>query len=200
MGTVTGSTASADEQITGIYNSDPAQGVWLLLRAHAGRVRKVLARKYGYALDDDHLDAAVYDAAQKALAHYNQQRGSLGGWFLFLADRQAINVLRGEEPHRSNTVPLGQLDHADGRSCAPLDQLAAAELASAVKQIMDRDLSELERAVIQADIDAAGASSVKLLAKLLDTSHWSIYAARARGRAKLLEALTPKFLAPRNEP
>jgi DNA-directed RNA polymerase specialized sigma24 family protein len=170
----------------------------MLLRAHAGRVRKVLARRYAYVLDDDHLDAAVADAAQKALARHKSERGSLGGWFLFLADRQAVNILRGEEPHRSNTVPLGEAEYIDRRSEAPSDLAAAAELAAAVQEAIATQLSDLERAVIQADLDAAGAASVELLAKSLGTTNWSIYAARARGRAKLEAALTPRFLAPRN--
>ena len=191
MRTATIVSAAADEQIVRAYAADAAQGVRLLLRAHGGRVRKVLSRRYAYVLDEDHLDAAVYDAAQKALSRHDGTRGSLGGWFLFLADRQAVNFLRAEEPHRTHTVPLGENEFADQRCCGPHDQAATAELAAAVAEVMKIELSELERGVIQADIDADGAASVQKLAQHFDTTNWSIYAARARGRAKLLAALTP---------
>ena len=192
-------TPPADDEIVGAYCADPGQGVWLLLRAHAGRVRKVLSRRYNYVLDEDQIDSAIYDAAQKALSHHDSQRGSLGGWFLFLADRQAVNYLRREEPHRSHTEPLGHRDFCNKHETTPTESLLAAELAAAIQAAMQRELSELERTVLQADLDADGAADAKVLAQSLGNTSWSIYAARARGRAKLLAALTPKYLPPQTE-
>ncbi|HVW39138.1 MAG TPA: hypothetical protein VHB99_17605, partial [Pirellulales bacterium] len=78
----------------------------------------------------------------------------------------------------------------EGSSCrdersSPCDHLLRLEFQSAVNQAMSQ-LSELERAVIEADIDAGKQARAGSLARRLRTTEHSIYAARARARRKLL--------------
>jgi DNA-directed RNA polymerase specialized sigma24 family protein len=182
-----------DNQIVRAFADNPQEGVWQLLAAHGGRARLALRRRYAATLDEHQMEVALYDGALKALRTFDPARRSLGGWFLFLADREAINQLRGELPHRRRTVPLGERDFVDHRKL-PEEQFAAAETVDLLRETIQGRLTELERAVILADLDVGGMANAARLAQNLNTTRYSIYAARTRARAKLHQALAPVFL------
>ena len=158
-----------------------------LLAAHGGRVRAALRKRYPSVRDEHALLDAIHDAARGVFQAYDAAKGcSLGGWFLFIAARRLCDLLRAERQRRKRTVPLERSACSDERS-SPSDHLVRLEFHSTVDRAMSQ-LSELERAVIEADIDAGKQARAGALARRLRTTEHSIYAARARARRKLLQS------------
>ncbi|MBX3415332.1 MAG: sigma-70 family RNA polymerase sigma factor [Pirellulales bacterium] len=185
--TATVATESGDAELLRRFRSDRNDGIRGLLARHGGRVRTILRRRYRPTLDTQLTDAALYAAAGRALERFDPRRSQLGPWLLFLADREAVNLLRGERRHRERRVEWNELEPADGQP-SPEQLVADAELADVLRDAMTRLLTELERRVIEADLDAADTASATQLAEALETSEQSIYAARGRARAKLLQS------------
>ncbi len=158
-----------------------------LLDEHGGRVRAALRKRFPAVRDDHVFLEAIHDAARSVFKAYDPAKGcSLGGWFLFIAGRRLCDLLRGERLRLRKTVPLHRGLAHDER-CSPERGVIGDEIREAVNQAMSR-LSDLERAVIEADIDAGKQARAGGLARRLQTTEQSIYAARARARKKLLES------------
>jgi DNA-directed RNA polymerase specialized sigma24 family protein len=123
----------------------------------------------------------------KLAPSYDAARGkSLGGWLLFLADREAINILRRE----ARTAPRsggGELEELAAER-PPEGDLLSAEFAETVVSALGQ-LSDLEREVISADIEEGKSVSAAVLAGRLKTAASSVYSARARARRKLARLL-----------
>lgn len=185
--TATVPTEPGDVELLRTFRHDRNDGIRGLLAQHGGRVRTILRRRYRPLLDENLVDAALYYAAQRALERFDPRRSELGPWFLFVADREAVSLLRGERRHREHRVDWTDFELAE-RHPSPDEQAADAELADAVREALVRLLTDLERRVIEADLDAAGNASAALLAEAFDTSEQSIYAARGRARAKLMQS------------
>ena len=75
-----------------LCESDP-QAVELLLQCHGDRVRGYLHRRFP-SLDAAETYDILVDAILKLMETFDPQRGSPGGWLVFLAHRAAIDVLR----------------------------------------------------------------------------------------------------------
>lgn len=158
-----------------------------LLDEHGGRARAALRRRFPAVHDEHLLLEAIHDAARSVFKAYDPARGcSLGGWLLFIAGRRLCDLLRGERLRMRKTVPLRRGAAYNDR-CSPEQGVLGEEFQSAVHRAMSQ-LSELERAVIEADIDAGKQARAGILARRLRTTEQSIYAARARARKKLLES------------
>jgi RNA polymerase sigma factor (sigma-70 family) len=163
------------------------EAVRQLLKQHGGQVRAALRRRFPSIHDDHILLQALHDAIGTVLTDYDPAKGaSLGAWFLFIASRRVCDALRGQRARRLKTLPLIHGDCRDRRP-SPTSGLISEEFRAAVRQAMEQ-LSELERAVIEADIDAGKQAAADALAGRLKTTEQSIYAARARARRKLLES------------
>jgi DNA-directed RNA polymerase specialized sigma24 family protein len=177
-----------DRQILSLWAGGlQEEGMRRLLEAHGGRVRAALRRRYPSVRDEHVLLEAINDAAGSVFRAYDASKGcSLGGWFLFIAGRRVCDLLRGERQRRKKTVPLDRGLCQDDRS-SPSRALISQEFQSAVDQALSQ-LSGLERAVIEADIDAGKQARAGVLARRLQTTEHSIYAARARARRKMLES------------
>ena len=183
-----------DQTIARLLRQQRDAGLRLLLEKYGGRVKGFLRRKYPAVVDEHHFDEALSDAALKLAATFEPAKSTLGGWFLFLADRQTINILRRGRRGRIDTIPLGTRDVTDHRP-TPQRQLHSEQCVAEVHQAMNQ-LSQLERAVIEADLDTGGKADAGRLARALGTTASSVYAARARARAKLLECLPPELSIP----
>lgn len=190
-------TAATAEQLEAASEDREILGLWAggrfddamrrLLAAHGGRVRAALRKRYPSVRDEHALLDAMHDAARHVFQAYDAAKGcSLGGWFLFIAARRLCDLLRSDRQRRKKTVPLERSACYDDRS-SPSANLLRLEFHSAVNQAMSQ-LSELERAVIEADIDAGKQARAGSLARRLRTTEHSIYAARARARRKLLDS------------
>lgn len=172
---------------------DCGESVRLLWEWYGGRVRSALRRRFPSVRDEHVLAQAMNDAARTLLDIYRPDKGaSLSGWFLFVAARRVCDSLRGERQHRLRSLPLAA-GHLDDRHPTPAGALAGQEFRLQVQTALGR-LSPLERAVIEADIDAGKQAGAAELALRLETTEQSIYAARARARRKLERWLSPATL------
>lgn len=163
---------------------DRAESVRLLWQWYGGRVRAALRRRFPSVRDEHLLSQAMNDAARTLLEIYRPDKGaSLSGWFLFVAARRVYDSLRGERQYRLRSLPL-TAGHLDDRHPTPAGALAGEEFRQQVQEALAR-LSPLERAVIEADIDAGKQAGAAKLARRLETTEQSVYAARARARRKL---------------
>jgi DNA-directed RNA polymerase specialized sigma24 family protein len=171
---------------------DRAESVRLLWQWYGGRVRAALRRRFPSLRDEHVLSQAMNDAARTLLEIYRPEKGaSLSGWFLFVAARRVCDTLRGERQRTLRSLPL-TAGHYDDRHPTPAGAMASEEFRLQVQAALER-LSPLERAVIEADIDAGKQAGAAQLARRLDSTEQSIYAARARARRKLQRWLAPVF-------
>lgn len=170
-----------------LCESDP-QAVELLLQCHGDRVRGYLHRRFP-SLDAAETHDILVDAILKLIETFDPQRGSPGGWLVFLAHRAAIDVLRSG---RTRGMPQGNLAEVSSpeSSETPLDHLVYQERLQEVRAAF-ASLSDLERAIIEADLDAGEPACAERLAARFDTTEGSIYSARRRARKKLLARLKP---------
>jgi RNA polymerase sigma factor (sigma-70 family) len=176
-----------DEIVRAYRDGRKSEAARRLLERHGGKVRAALRRRFPSIHDDHILMQALNDAVRTVLADYDPAKGaSLGGWFLLIAGRRACDVLRGERKRLGRTLPLLHGDCYDPRP-APAGRLLSDEFRAIVRSAL-KQLSELERAVIEADIDAGKQAAANVLARTLKTTEQSIYAARARARRKLQES------------
>lgn len=180
--------ASADRLILGLWAAGQRdESMRRLLAAHGGRVRAALGKRFPGVRDEHLLLEAIHDAARSVFQAYDAAKGcSLGGWFLFIAGRRLCDLLRAERLRRKKTAPLEHSPCRDDRS-SPSEHVLRLEFHAAVDQALAQ-LSELERAVIEADIEAGKQARADRLARRLETTEHSIYAARARARRKLLRS------------
>lgn len=166
------------------------ESVRLLLERYGGGVRAALRRRFPSVRDEHLLLQGMHDAARGLLDVYQPSKGtSLGGWFLFVAARRVSDILRGERQYRLRMLPLTGHEWSDHHA-TPAGELASEEFRQRVAEALEL-LSPLERAVIEADIDAGKQACAARLSKQLKTTEQSVYAARARARRKLLRRLSP---------
>lgn len=179
---------SEDSQILALWSCGRREeSLRLLLSEHGGKVRAALRRRFPSVRDEHAILEAINDAARSVFKAYDPAKGcSLGGWFLFIAGRRLCDLVRGERLRLEKSAPLDRSLANDERS-SPENRLMGEEFRAAVNRAISQ-LSGLERAVIEADIDAGKQARAGSLARRLKTTEQSIYAARARARRKLLES------------
>lgn len=184
----TDSGGMSDESIANHLVNGREEGYRQLFAKHGGRVGAHLERRYRY-LHDDYIHQAMADAARKTARTYTGSRGPLGPWFMRLADQAVIVILRGEPDYEGLVSDTNIPD----RRQTPQEELISAETIAEVLEEVDK-LPDLQRSIIQADIDARRPVPAKVLAKSLGTTPKSIYEARRRAREKLRHCLSPEFL------
>ncbi len=175
-----------DSRLVQLIKEGDDLAVGLVLQLHAGRVQGYLRRRFP-SFDDQDLHDVMVDSVLRLVRTFDPERGALGPWLLLLAHQAAVDLLRSGVAHRS-TVALGaEHDVIDG-SLGPDIQLLQSERLQEVRQALN-GLSRLERAVIEADLDAGETADAKTLARQYETTEGSIYAARQRARKKLITLL-----------
>jgi RNA polymerase sigma-70 factor (ECF subfamily) len=172
----------------------------LLLERHGGRVRQVLRKRYQGVLDESEVDQVVLDAAfaiWRNASKFERSRGGLGGWFMSIALRAAVDILRGE--HRDRYHELGfdpayvPLSWGGGTTTTSGRQ---GQLIVALNEAIAR-LPRLQREVIRADLAADGQADSSRLARRLGSTEGSVYAARSKAHAALYTMLSEKGHAAR---
>src|SRR5690349_12328114 len=80
-----------------------------LLVLYGGKVKNFLRKRYGESLQEHERDEALNTALIKVWRHARSidlRRGSLGGWFLRIAQRCAIDILNRELGQREDLLAL----------------------------------------------------------------------------------------------
>ena len=172
----------SDTELVQLIRDDPQQGFTVLLQQHGGRVHGDLRRRFP-SLEPAELQDAVTDAMLRLADTFEVHRGPLSAWLLLLAHQQAVRRLRAQ-----GSAPVG------GACGDGLEWVAAWDDPSAGLETVERlqdvyrvvaSLPDLERAVLEADLAAGHTAAAGGLARDLDTTEGSIYAARRRGRRKV---------------
>ncbi len=169
-----------DAELASLLCSDPEAGFSLLLQRFGARINGYLKGHFP-SLDDAQREDVLTDAMLGVARSFDASRGSLAAWLLLLAHQQAVRRLRDAHAQLGVAEPLwsdvsgGEDPQAVLETTERLQQLRAA-LAS---------LPGLERAVLEADMEAGRPERAEQLARQLETTEASIYAARRRGRVKL---------------
>jgi RNA polymerase sigma factor (sigma-70 family) len=175
---------ASEQQIAQWIREDPQRGFTALLQHFGGRVKGYLRRRFP-SLSADDIHDALSDAMLSLAATFDPSRGTLAAWFLFLAHQHAVATLRSGRARRVMQQLDGDSDPVDQQPSV-MAQLLDQERRQEVREVLE-SLSELERGVIQADLDAARAVPADELSVRLKTTVGSVYSARRRARRKLLE-------------
>jgi RNA polymerase sigma factor (sigma-70 family) len=180
-----------DSQLVQLIREGDDLAVRLVLQLHGGRIQGYLRKRFP-SFDDQHVHDVLVDAVLRLVATFDPDRGAVGPWLLLLAHRAAVDLLRGGAAQWSTVTLDHQFDVAEGGP-SPESQLIDDEQQQLVRQSL-QELSRLERAVIEADLDAGTTADAGQLARQHDTSEGSIYAARRRARTKLWKRLKQSLI------
>lgn len=178
-----GNDPQNDLQIVQQMRQGNPQGFAQLLERYGGRVAAYLHKTFP-TFDEHDVQDALADAVLKVAHSFDSRRGSLPGWLLFLARREAVARLR-SAGGKATVESLAATDEPVSPQRSPLDDLLEAERWAEVEEVLS-GLSVLEQAVVEADLDEGGTASADELAGRLRTTPGSVYAARRRARRKLL--------------
>jgi RNA polymerase sigma factor (sigma-70 family) len=164
---------------------------------HGPRVRAHLKKKFPQ-IADEAWQAALIRLMQKANL-YDPAQGSLGPWFLRLAHRCAISILRAEKKYSADQILPDTARDMRRLEVKPLSAKQRRHLEARALQIREavNTLPPKDRRVIEADLAhwlgqtlPSESAPAEKLAMQWGVSANSIYQARNRARARLREELT----------
>ncbi len=155
----------------------------------------LLRNRFGYVLPDPDLEAVLNEATFKvfrSIRMFDPSEGSLGAWYWRIAANTARDLLRGQVP-RANTDARPDPYWHD-RAPASLEDDEAPALPRTLKDLHAAiaKLPDLQRKVIQADLDSGELADAKWLARRYSTTEASIYMSRSKGRQNLRLAMIAK--------
>ncbi len=177
-----------DREIIRLMCAQNEDGAYLLLKRYGAQVKRSLANRYQGILQEQEIDQALNDAAFNAwrfAVRFQNEKGSLGGWFLRIAQNMAKNILRDKDDGRVGPLdfdPAFEFDEA-----VPLSD-EGRKVLDALEQAIEQ-LPPLQNAIINADLAADGVADAKRLAQAYDTSVGSILVSRYKARRRLAEIL-----------
>jgi RNA polymerase sigma factor (sigma-70 family) len=185
-------TSVNDSEVVAKLRTGQEDGVRQLLRDYGPKVMWLLRKRFGYLLPEPDIEAVLNDATFKvfkSIRMFDPAEGSLGGWYWRIAVNTARDLLRDQmahvrlslrsEPHWQDRPPAGLADDESPGLARTLKDLHAA---------IDR-LPDLQRKVIQADLDSGDLADAKWLARKFGTTEASIYMSRSKGRESLRLAM-----------
>ncbi|OAI41697.1 hypothetical protein AYO40_02575 [Planctomycetaceae bacterium SCGC AG-212-D15] len=175
-------TADDEELALRLMDGDQ-EALRTLIARFGGKVRNILRRRYGDVLQEQEIDSVLNNALFKVWRHARSidlKRGSLGGWFLRIAQRCAFDLLSGELAHREKVLSL---DPESDPVADCDDDGDDEEDARTRKRLKDLDdvidaLPPLQKAIIKADMAAGSQADNGRLAARHGTSRNSIYVSR----------------------
>lgn len=134
-----------------------------VLDLHAAKVKSILKRRYRETVQDLEFTAAINAAALamwKAAARFDSRKGSLGGWFLTIAERKVLDIIDKGQIDREHFVqpaehfdppdPLAE-EATDQENTLPTDRKHLQRLKQ-VRWFAENKLVGLQRAIVLADL------------------------------------------------
>jgi RNA polymerase sigma factor (sigma-70 family) len=182
------SSSHADEEALAIRMMDKEEeALSEVLGLYGAMVKGWLIKRFSSDLQPAEIDEAFNVAIFNLwrFAHkFDKSKGSLGGWFLRIAQRAALSVLRREKEHQAKHLeydpaydPAGEcLDSSED----PSPDKQTKKRLKDLNEVIDA-LPPLQRAIKRADIAAGGTADAGRLAEIHGTSNNSIYVSRAKG-------------------
>jgi RNA polymerase sigma factor (sigma-70 family) len=188
---------ATDAEIAILMMERDEEGLRLLFRKHGPKVKGWLKQRYRHVLAELETDEALNVAAYKcwkSADSYDERRGSLGGWFLRIAQNAAIDILRQETRQRLKSIEYDPGDDSAGSESGEPDTPDGGPKDSPLREdfrAVVEELPALQKAIIKADLAANGVASAGRLAEIHGTSLNSIYVSRNKAR----DAIKRKMMA-----
>lgn len=201
-------TTARDHETVRLLRERHPDGMRMLVEDHRASVQALLRQRFERFLPLHEIDAALAAALVRIWeAPFAHTTGTLRAW-LFVAARDCAlgSVKRRQRALRRATVHemAGLLD---ALGATPHERQRLRRIADVYDALTQ--LPPLQRAVLQADLDALGSEAPQVLARRLGVSTPTILRARHRGRAALATRLrslghytsgTPAVLLPTPSP
>ena len=167
-------------------------GLRLLLRNHGGKVKGWMRKHYAAVLTEQEREGALNQATFNVWQHahsYDDQKATLGAWFLRIAQNAAIDIIRQEERNRHSAFLCepaydpyeGNIDGGTGPGNGQQRLLTD----------LDAEIHELpphQQRIIRADLAAAGGTADSgRLSELfgIPKTHVFVYRSKARRRLRV---------------
>lgn len=170
--------------------------------AHGPRVQGYLQEHFPAIADDAWQEALI--RLMRKIDRYDAQQGPLGPWFLRLAQRCALSIIRAESKHHAEEVPEGLSQDKRVVEIKPPSSQRRKEMEQRNRQIREliAALPPKERRVIEADLahwqgrtlPSETAPAEALALRWGDTNANAIHQARSRARGKLRVVLESRGL------
>lgn len=181
-----GDTGNRDAATLLRLRAQDPDGLRHLLEDHGGAVLQGLGKAFGHFLTGTEVEEA-FGAAMVRIWEtphvYAPGLGSLRAWMFVVARNCALSLVRSQRRRRRD-VPLEQIEELLPRLAPNQAEQARLCLLADLQGCLG-ELSPLQRAVLQADLDANGAATTDQLVERLGVSARSIYVARHLGRIAL---------------
>jgi DNA-directed RNA polymerase specialized sigma24 family protein len=143
-----------------------------LLARHAPKVTGDLRRRFRHQLQHPDINEAVNRAALKLWKNAGSFDGAqpFGPWFLTIAHRAALDILKGERRRPTCALEFDPQDHDTDDADDELDRSPrTAWFVEQLERIIDYELKGFEQVVAQADLAAGGPGAADT--QLLMTQH-----------------------------
>jgi DNA-directed RNA polymerase specialized sigma24 family protein len=166
-----------------------------LVARHATKVTGDLRWRFRHELQDIDIDEAVNRAAIKLwknAVRFNRAK-PFGPWFLTIAHRAALDILRGEARQQTCELtfdpPAQDSDDVDG---APELSPKMTWYVEQLEQIIDHELKGFEQALARADLAAGGRADTELLMKRHKKTKNVVQATRSKVWKKIREMINER--------
>lgn len=154
-----------------------------LIQRHAPRVTGDLRRRFRHQLQHPEIDEAVNMAALKVWnnAHRFDKAKPFGPWFLTIAHRAALDILRGEESRPTCQLEFDPQDH----DLEDLDEVPDRSprvkwYVAQLEQIIDHELRGFEQALAREDLAAGERADTERLMKKYNKTKGVVQTTRSK--------------------
>jgi RNA polymerase sigma factor (sigma-70 family) len=174
-----------DYQVGCLIADKNEAGLHELIARSGGRTEGYLRTHFGLTQED--AEEAFQDGLVRVWKYFEPSRGkSVSAYFVLCADSAAKDILRRHD-YPTDAISLSAISNPPFRSSGPTVE-SQVDLKHAIGTALDQ-LTERERDIIQADLNAGGKASNKDLARTFDLTSSAITRARSSAHAKLRRIL-----------
>lgn len=165
-----------------------------LLERHAPKVTGDLRHRFRDQLQHPDIDEAVNRAAMKLWRNAHRFDGTqpFGPWFLRIAQRAALDILKGEQRKPTRELEFDPVDpEPDHLDDEPETSSRTAWYIEQLERIIDYDLKGFEQVVARADLAAGGlgAADTQLLMRKYKKTKNVVQVTRSKVWKKIRKAI-----------
>lgn len=166
-----------------------------LLTRYGPKVTGYLRKKFKDQLKHPEIDQAVIDAAQRLWSSaktFKIAKGKFGNWFLTIAHREALRILKGEEKQPEVGLDFDPRDVTSDCDDEPESLSRDAWRVQQLEHIIEHELVGFEQVVARADLAVGGpADSVRLAREHKKTKNM-VQATRSKVWKKIRRLITER--------